>query len=86
MTAREMTMTSDDPVALPRHGTRERAVHPHHRRATFVRWVRKTHGWFGLWGALLGLIFVQPVKGFQVDSVHSMDDWAISEHPDLDIA
>ena len=20
-----------------------------------MRWVRKTHGWFGLWGALLGL-------------------------------
>lgn len=27
------------------------------RRLTFVRWVRRTHGWFGLWGALLGLIF-----------------------------
>lgn len=27
------------------------------RRVTFVRWVRKTHGWFGLWGALLGLMF-----------------------------
>ena len=27
------------------------------RRLTFVRWVRKTHGWFGLWGALLGLMF-----------------------------
>jgi hypothetical protein len=26
------------------------------RRLTFVRWVRKTHGWFGLWGALLGLM------------------------------
>ena len=26
------------------------------RRLTFVRWVRKTHGWFGLWGALLGLL------------------------------
>jgi len=25
-------------------------------RLTFVRWVRKTHGWFGLWGALLGLM------------------------------
>ena len=25
-------------------------------RITFVRWVRKTHGWFGLWGALLGLM------------------------------
>jgi len=27
------------------------------RRLTLVRWVRKTHGWFGLWGALLGLLF-----------------------------
>lgn len=27
------------------------------RRAIFVRWMRRTHGWFGLWGALLGLIF-----------------------------
>lgn len=27
------------------------------RRIAFTRWVRKTHGWFGLWGALLGLIF-----------------------------
>ena len=27
------------------------------RRLTFVRWVRRTHGWFGLWGALLGLTF-----------------------------
>lgn len=26
------------------------------RRLAFVRWVRRTHGWFGLWGALLGLI------------------------------
>jgi hypothetical protein len=27
------------------------------RRATLVQWIRKTHGWFGLWGAILGLIF-----------------------------
>ena len=26
------------------------------RRLAFVRWVRRTHGWFGLWGALLGLL------------------------------
>lgn len=25
--------------------------------ATFVYWVRKSHGWIGLWGALLGLVF-----------------------------
>jgi uncharacterized protein len=26
------------------------------RRLAFVRWVRRTHGWFGLWGAVLGLL------------------------------
>lgn len=25
--------------------------------AEFVRWVRKSHGWVGLWGAVFGLIF-----------------------------
>jgi len=29
----------------------------HQRRTTIVQWIRKTHGWFGLWGAILGLIF-----------------------------
>ncbi len=27
------------------------------RYAQFVVWVRKTHGWIGLWGAVLGLMF-----------------------------
>lgn len=27
------------------------------RRAVFVKWLRKLHGWIGLWGALLGLLF-----------------------------
>lgn len=26
------------------------------RRLAFGRWVRRRHGWFGLWGALLGLM------------------------------
>src|SRR5258706_16165889 len=26
------------------------------RRLAFVQWVRRTHGWFGLWGAILGLM------------------------------
>ena len=34
-----------------------KAEHPANRRATLVRWLRKTHGWFGLWGAVMGLIF-----------------------------
>ncbi|MGJ7508521.1 PepSY-associated TM helix domain-containing protein [Variovorax sp. GT1P44] len=29
----------------------------HQRRTMIVQWIRKTHGWFGLWGAILGLIF-----------------------------
>jgi hypothetical protein len=27
------------------------------RRATVLKWLRKTHGWIGLWGAALGLLF-----------------------------
>ena len=27
------------------------------RRLVFVRWLRQTHGWIGLWGAALGLLF-----------------------------
>jgi len=27
------------------------------RRLVFLKWLRKTHGWIGLWGAALGLMF-----------------------------
>lgn len=27
------------------------------RRAVFVKWLRTMHGWIGLWGAVLGLLF-----------------------------
>ncbi|MCC8402903.1 PepSY-associated TM helix domain-containing protein [Paraburkholderia sp. MMS20-SJTN17] len=27
------------------------------RRAAFIKWLRKVHGWVGLWGAALGLLF-----------------------------
>ena len=37
-------------------GVRALAAARVHRRLAFVRWVRRTHGWFGLWGALLGLM------------------------------
>lgn len=62
MAATEMTVTRNDALASSRTGVVGRAPHSHYRRAAFVRWVRKTHGWFGLWGALLGLIF--GVSGF----------------------
>ncbi|MEX3784945.1 PepSY-associated TM helix domain-containing protein [Paraburkholderia sp. BR14374] len=32
------------------------------RRATFIKWLRNVHGWIGLWGAVLGLMF--GVTGF----------------------
>lgn len=32
------------------------------RRNTFLKWLRKTHSWIGLWGAVLGLLF--GVTGF----------------------
>jgi hypothetical protein len=31
--------------------------HSRSRRATFIKWLRKMHGWIGLWGAALGLLF-----------------------------
>lgn len=30
---------------------------PRSRRGTFIKWLRKVHGWVGLWGAALGLLF-----------------------------
>ncbi|CAJ0800049.1 hypothetical protein LMG7141_03766 [Ralstonia condita] len=51
---------SAKPAAKPSADARRatpKAEHPANRRATLVRWLRKTHGWFGLWGAVIGLIF-----------------------------
>jgi hypothetical protein len=50
---------SANPAAAPqaRPARKARAEHPANHRATLVRWLRKTHGWFGLWGAIMGLIF-----------------------------
>ena len=30
---------------------------PRGSRGVFLKWLRKTHGWIGLWGAALGLVF-----------------------------
>ncbi|GAB2909098.1 PepSY-associated TM helix domain-containing protein [Paraburkholderia jirisanensis] len=38
-------------------GTGQYAQQPRLRRLTFIRWLRKIHGWIGLWGAALGLLF-----------------------------
>ena len=32
-------------------------ANPRPSRATFLKWLRKMHGWIGLWGAALGLLF-----------------------------
>ena len=32
-------------------------VRSHQRRTAAVQWIRRTHGWIGLWGAVLGLLF-----------------------------
>ncbi|MBB3261525.1 hypothetical protein F4827_006457 [Paraburkholderia bannensis] len=44
------------------------------RRATFIKWLRKVHGWVGLWGAALGLLF--GVTGFVLN--HRMEPLRIS--------
>ncbi|WP_426116599.1 PepSY-associated TM helix domain-containing protein [Massilia sp. PWRC2] len=33
------------------------AADKHGRKAAVLKWLRKTHGWIGLWGAALGLLF-----------------------------
>lgn len=33
------------------------SAEPRSRRATFLKWLRKTHSWIGMWGAALGLLF-----------------------------
>jgi hypothetical protein len=49
----------DTEVSEPRRLDRDeqKARQQRSRRATFVKWLRKVHGWIGLWGAALGLLF-----------------------------
>jgi hypothetical protein len=46
------------PLAAPSGATEK----PRSRRGTFLKWLRRIHGWVGLWGAILGLLF--GVTGF----------------------
>jgi hypothetical protein len=50
----------DDTVAAELHQLAP--DNPKSRRGVFLKWLRKTHGWIGLWGAALGLLF--GVTGF----------------------
>lgn len=48
---------------LTRIGDVEEAVRRQRsRRANFIKWLRNVHGWIGLWGAVIGLMF--GVTGF----------------------
>ena len=48
----------DTAARLPGPQGGEAARHPKSsRRITFIKWLRKVHGWIGLWGAALGLLF-----------------------------
>jgi len=38
-------------------GAEQAARRQRSRRANFIKWLRKVHGWVGLWGAVLGLLF-----------------------------
>lgn len=40
------------------------------KRGAFLRWLRNTHGWVGLWGAGLGLLF--GLTGFLLNHKHVM--------------
>ncbi|MBB5459750.1 PepSY-associated TM helix domain-containing protein [Paraburkholderia sp. Cpub6] len=46
---------AQEPRRLDDHELKSRQQRP--RRATFIKWLRKVHGWVGLWGAALGLLF-----------------------------
>ncbi|MEI5997256.1 PepSY-associated TM helix domain-containing protein [Paraburkholderia bengalensis] len=46
------------PAGIPRLDAAELAARRQRsRRATFIKWLRKVHGWVGLWGAALGMLF-----------------------------
>ncbi|MDD0814652.1 PepSY-associated TM helix domain-containing protein [Curvibacter sp. HBC28] len=44
-------------ASAPQTPVRTSATSTRSRYASFVQWTRKTHGWIGLWGAVLGLVF-----------------------------
>lgn len=39
------------------HAGKHPSLRPGHRRTRLLKWLRKTHLYLGLWGALLGLVF-----------------------------
>jgi hypothetical protein len=56
--ANPATATEDRPGASPLLDAADQAARRQRsRRANFIKWLRKVHGWVGLWGAVLGLLF-----------------------------
>jgi hypothetical protein len=53
---RNLTLDDATPSAAS-HAPRSKAAPKFSGRASFVMWLRKAHGWIGLWGATLGLLF-----------------------------
>ncbi|AOI83908.1 peptidase [Burkholderia cepacia] len=56
-TARAGVTVLHPAAARPLSGDELAARRQRSRRATFIKWLRKVHGWVGLWGAVLGLLF-----------------------------
>ncbi|MBB3178629.1 PepSY-associated TM helix domain-containing protein [Variovorax sp. Sphag1AA] len=55
-TATDLSANADAATFVPSEALVDR-LESRQRRAALVQWIRKTHGWIGLWGAILGLIF-----------------------------
>lgn len=49
-------------TAIGKSASRAASAKSRSRRSTFLKWLRNVHGWIGLWGAVLGLMF--GVTGF----------------------
>ncbi|WP_237577093.1 PepSY-associated TM helix domain-containing protein [Mycetohabitans sp. B8] len=49
-------------TAIGKSASRTASTQSRSRRSTFLKWLRNVHGWIGLWGAVLGLMF--GVTGF----------------------
>lgn len=52
----EAGASSRMPAQLDRAGFLQRAA-AQRRKAAILRWLRKVHGWLGLWGAVFGFLF-----------------------------
>jgi uncharacterized protein len=54
----DRNLTLDEATSgAPSPALRSKSAPKHSGRAIFVLWLRKAHGWIGLWGATLGLLF-----------------------------